>query len=230
MKISSTIASLLFVAFAADAMAATDRSYYVTELAPQHKFDVYNDGRNTFVQSVPGLIITGATADSDFFIVKGVPMSIRGFMNGKPITVMRGTPPVPKPVPPDPAAVNAQIKQLTAKLDSLSASVQPPAGATPTNAFAGLKSGNEQVWEIKSSDKTVFGAMKRWAKTAGWQLMWDTEGNDYPVIAEASYKGQFDVAVGGVMASLERSQYPLRACLYENRAVRVIHKTKRCEG
>lgn len=86
------------------------------------------------------------------------------------------------------------------------------------------------AWDIKLSDKTIYGAMKRWAKTASWQLMWDTEGNDYPVIAEASYKGQFDVAIGGVMASLARSQYPLRACLYENRAVRIIHKSKRCEG
>lgn len=134
MKLSSIIASLLLTAFSASAFAAPDRTYYVTELAPQQKFDVYNDGRNTFLQSIPGLIVTGATADGEFFIVKGVPSSIRGFMNGKPITVVRGLPPQPKPVTPDPAVVNAQIKRLTDKLDALTAQI-------PAKSALGAKAG-----------------------------------------------------------------------------------------
>lgn len=254
MKLSSIIASLLLTAFSASALAAADRSYYVTELAPAQKFDVYNDGRNTFLQSIPGLIVTGATADGEFFIVRGVPMSIRGFMNGKPITVVRGFPPAPKPAAPDPVVVNAQIKQLTEKLNALSQKMEPK-GLQNTTAAVGTSSHvgtsavpsnptnsplpviakplpvvAEKAWDIRLTDKTIYGAMKRWSKTAGWQLMWDTEGNDFPVIAEATYNGEFDIAVGGVMASLQRSQFPLRACLYDNRAVRVIHKSKRCEG
>jgi hypothetical protein len=140
MKLSSIIASLLLTVLSASAFAAADRTYYVTELAPQQKFDVYNDGRNTFLQSIPGLIVTGATADGEFFIVKGVPTSIRGFMNGKPITVVRGTPPAPRPVAPDPAVVDARIKALTDKLESLTAKVPSStaattvAGAAPTTA------------------------------------------------------------------------------------------------
>jgi hypothetical protein len=68
-----------------------DRSYYVTELAAQQKFDVYNDGHNTYIASIPGLVVTGATADGERYIVDGVPMQIRGYMNGKPTTVGRGT-------------------------------------------------------------------------------------------------------------------------------------------
>jgi hypothetical protein len=241
MKLSSIIASLLLTAFSASAFAAADRSYYVTELAPPQKFDVYNDGRNTFLQSIPGLIVTGATADGEFFIVRGVPTSIRGYMNGKPITVVRGTPPVYRPIQPDPAMVNAQIKQLTEKLNLLSQKVEPSKAQSPAITAGAEKSAlavavqpvpvaPEKAWDIRLADKTIFGAMKRWSKTAGWQLMWDTEGNDFPVIAEATYKGEFDVAVGGVMTSLQSSQFPLRACLYDNRAVRVIHKSKRCEG
>lgn len=108
-----------FTATAAEA----NRSYYVTELTAKQKFDVYNDGRNTYLESIPGLVVTGATADGERYIVNGVPQQIRGFMNGKPITVVRGTPPTPKPAGPDPAVVNAQIKQLTEKLDALSAKV-----------------------------------------------------------------------------------------------------------
>jgi len=239
MKPTLFIASITLAMTTLSAAAVTtDRSYYVMEQASPQRFEVYNDGRNTYLESIPGLVVTGATADGERYIVNGVPQQIRGFMNGKPITVVRGTPPAPKPAAPDPAVVNAQIKQLTEKLNNLSSKVQEPASASPQTTTSGStgsagnapKSISEQAWDIRSSDKTIYGAMKRWAKTAGWQLMWDTDGNDYPVIAEASYKGQFDVAVGGVMASLERSQYPLRACLYENRAVRVIHKTKRCEG
>jgi Toxin co-regulated pilus biosynthesis protein Q len=256
MKPTLFIASITLAMTTLSAAAVTtDRSYYVMEQASPQRFEVYNDGRNTYLESIPGLVVTGATADGERYIVNGVPQQIRGFMNGKPITVVRGTPPVPKPAAPDPAVVNAQIKQLTEKLNNLSARVPAPASASQSTTAPGStgsaagpvsigapvsstgnvatnapKSISEQAWDIRSSDKTIYGAMKRWAKTAGWQLMWDTDGNDYPVIAEASYKGQFDVAVGGVMASLERSQYPLRACLYENRAVRIIHKTKRCEG
>jgi hypothetical protein len=129
MKLLPIIASLLLTVVSMGAMAATDRSYYVTELAPQQKFDVYNDGRNTFLQSIPGLIVTGATADGEFFIVKGVPTSIRGFMNGKPITIVRGTAPIYRPVSPDPKTVNAELKRLTEELTSLKA--KAPATAEP---------------------------------------------------------------------------------------------------
>lgn len=141
MKTTSLIAILTLAVSAtlSPASAATDRSYYVTELASQQKFDVYNDGRNTYLESIPGLVVTGATADGERFIVNGVPQQIRGFMNGKPITVVRGTPPVPKPVTPDPAVVNAQIKQLAEKLDALTAKV--PAKPVPTQANAGQAGG-----------------------------------------------------------------------------------------
>ncbi|CAN7642298.1 TcpQ domain-containing protein [Massilia sp. LjRoot122] len=130
MKLTSIIAPLLLTAFSASAFAANDRSYYVTELAPQQKFDVYNDGRNTFLQSIPGLIVTGATADGEFFIVKGVPTQIRGFMNGKPITVVRGVPPAPTSAAPDPSVVNGKIKQLTEKLEALSSKVAGDTAST----------------------------------------------------------------------------------------------------
>lgn len=140
MKLSSLIASLMLAFVSVGAMAATDRSYYVTELAPQQKFDVYNDGRNTFLQSIPGLIVTGATADGEFFIVKGVPASIRGFMNGRPITIVRGTPPALRTAPADPKAVNAELKRLSDELTALTSKapslVEPGVVGTPKIAPA----------------------------------------------------------------------------------------------
>lgn len=131
------------------AAAPTDRSYYVTELSTPQRFDVFNDGHNTYIESIPGLVVTGATADGERYIITGVPQQIRGFMNGKPITVVRGTPPLPKPVAPDPAVVNAQIKQLTEKLDSLTSKVQPKPSPVVASAAGAAPNGNSTDTAIK---------------------------------------------------------------------------------
>lgn len=120
MKNSLLFAPLLFSAICATAFAATDHAYYVTEVTAQQKFDVYNDGHNTFLQSIPGLVVTGATADGEYFIVKGTPPTIRGFLNGKPITVVRGIPAAPKPPVPDTAAINARLEKLSQELANTS--------------------------------------------------------------------------------------------------------------
>lgn len=235
------------------AAAPTDHSYYVTETTVQQKFDVYNDGRNTYLESVPGLVVTGATADGERYIVNGVPRQIPGFMNGKPITVVRGLPPVPKaPVKPDTAAVSEQIKKLsdelrvlTASSDAIAAQQKP---AKVTNAANGMTSTPvaqtassrqipvetplkpSKVWEVRASDSTLYGTMKRWSKDANMQLMWETENHDVRLRGQASYPGDFDAAVFELMKSFEHSDYPMRACIYDNGAVRIVHTKKSCKG
>jgi hypothetical protein len=235
------------------AAAPTDHSYYVTETTVQQKFDVYNDGHNTYLESVPGLVVTGATADGERYIVNGVPRQIPGFMNGKPITVVRGLPPVPKaPVKPDTAAVKEQIKKLSEELSVLTASSdaiaakQKPAkaaiaaiGMTPTPAGQAASvhpipveapPKPAKVWEVKASDSTLYGTMKRWSKEANMQLMWETENHDVRLRGQASYTGDFDAAVFELMKSFQQSDYPMRACIYDNGAVRIVHTKKSCKG
>lgn len=134
MKTFHILAPLLLTAICTSAIASTDHSYYVTELSTQQRFDIYNDGQNTYVQSVPGLIVSGATADGDMFIVHGIPGTIRGYLNGKPITIVRGAPPAIKPVPPDAAVVNAKLKKLTDDLAALTAKASPQAMTATTGA------------------------------------------------------------------------------------------------
>jgi len=150
MKLPSLIASLLLTVASFGAMAATDRSYYVTELASQQKFDVYNDGRNTFLQSIPGLIVSGATADGEFFIVKGVPSSIRGFMNGKPITIVRGTPPALPPIPAD-KTVNADLKRLTDELTLLTSKAPALAKSRASTSTAPAPGTNADIGAIPTA-------------------------------------------------------------------------------
>lgn len=192
MKTFNLLAAVLLSALCASASAATDRSYYVTEVTAQQKFDVYNDGRNTYIQSVPGLVVNGATADGEFFIVRGVPNTIRGHMNGKSITVVRGTPPAPKPVTPDPAVVNAQIKKLSDQLASLDARTQYPGGpaagaaAPTTSAQAAAMNGRpplsdgaaRSLAELQAKNGNMLHAAASAAPSINDRIMWRVAPTD----------------------------------------------------
>lgn len=240
------------------AAAATDRSYYVTELAAQQKFDVYNDGRNTYLESIPGLVVTGATADGERYIVNGVPQQIRGFMNGKPITVVRGTPPIPKPVAPDPAVVNAQIKQLTEKLDALTAKVPakpaPDTGATSA-AIAGAAEGLTQSAgqaAARLADATASTPAPRRPTIAdvytyrvspndeNFRLLverWSKAvgwkaiwdvDKDILIGTQGEKAGDWKTAVRWALSSTKFSDTPVKPCFYNNSVVRVVRETVKC--
>lgn len=86
----------------------------------------------------------------------------------------------------------------------------------------------KESFSIKISDGTIYNALQRWSKSAGWQLSWEAT-RDFAVTLEATYIGDYEAAVGQLMTTLERSQYPLHACTFDNRAIRVVHKSKSCE-
>lgn len=258
MKLSSIIASLLLTVLSASAFAATDRTYYVTELAPQQKFDVYNDGRNTFLQSIPGLIVSGATADGEFFIVKGVPSSIRGFMNGKPITVVRGTPPIPKPVAPDPAVVNAQIKQLSEKLDALTAKVpaspaQGASAATPATAGATMAQAQNGAASTAPGAHAASPAPTPRRPTIAdvytYRVSPDDENfrllverwskavgwkaiwdvdKDILIGTRGEKAGDWKTAIRWALSSTKFSDTPVKPCFYNNSVIRVVRETVKC--
>jgi Toxin co-regulated pilus biosynthesis protein Q len=254
MKPTILIAILMLAATSASwsAAAATDRSYYVTELVSQQKFDVYNDGRNTYLESIPGLVVTGATADGERFIVNGVPQQIRGFMNGKPITIVRGIPPIPKPAAPDPATVKAEIKQLTEKLDALAAKVpgKPPlalVGATapatsPTGMqgtaahAAGQRPGGAPhradisdvyTYKVTPSDENLRLLVDRWSKTVGWKAIWDVD-RDVPIGTSGEKAGDWKTAVRWVLTSTKFGDVAVKPCFYNNSVVRVVRETVKC--
>jgi hypothetical protein len=199
MKLSSLIVSLLLTVVSVGAIAATDRSYYVTELASQQKFDVYNDGRNTFVQSIPGLIVTGATADGEFFIVKGLPASIRGFMSGKPITIVRGTPPAIRPSA-DPKTVNAELKRLTDELTLLTSKTPAPAEPAAGASTAGA-----------SATKAGIGAIPA-AGTAGQNVPAATPGNA-TVPVTVGTKSKLLTAADVMVYTVTPAQHDLRSVI-----------------
>lgn len=241
------------------AAAATDRSYYVTELAVQQKFDVYNDGRNTYLESIPGLVVTGATADGERFIVNGVPPQIRGFMNGKPITVVRGTPPIPKPVAPDPAVVNAQIKQLTEKLDALTAKVPakpvPDTGAAvpPSPGSTAALAQNGVASAARAADSVTPPPAPRRPTIAdvytyrvsqhdeNFRLLverWSKAmgwkaiwdvDKDILISTHGEKTGDWKTAIRWALSSTKFSDTPVKPCFYNNSVIRVVRETVKCK-
>lgn len=115
--------------------------------------------------------------------------------------------PALKPAPaPDPAGVAA----LTGAPNAAA-----PAGATGTS------------WDIVMADKTLNGAMARWAAAAGWQLSWELPV-DYAVQARTSVAGSFDEAVTQVVNSMESAEIPMQAIFYKgNKVLRILAKGAR---
>jgi hypothetical protein len=251
MKTKNLIVTFALSALAMNAWAAPDRSYYVTELVTQQKFDVYNDGRNTYLESIPGLVVTGATADGEFYIVKGVPNQIKGFMNGKPITFLRGAPPAPKAAPrPDAAAVNAELKRLTEELSTLTKASEakrpiPPvggniaapgaAGAPKTDVAATVttrpatpqRATDIALWRVTPSDGNLRLLIDKWSSGIGWKAIWDVD-RDIPIESTDEKSADFKTAVRRVLASTELGDVQVKPCFYSNQVIRIVRKTTKC--
>lgn len=129
--------------------------------------------------------------------------------------------------PPQPLIAPKQINtvQVVNKVVLPMVPMKEEAAANAAPAPAAKK-----TWEVRVSDGTVYGTLKRWSKDAGMQLMWETENHDLRLRGQATYTADFDVAVYELMKSVEHSDYPLRACIYDNGAVRIVHTKKSCKG
>jgi hypothetical protein len=202
-------------AFHANAGGFADRSYSVSESGSDEHIEIYNDGRNTYIQAVPGLIIKGATADGDKLIVSGIPSEIRGWKNGKPITLARIDSTVSKAPaikPADSVALNTRLEQITKEL-ALLVKKEAPVVTAPVIT--------EISWDIKSDDLAINPTIRRWAKIAGWQVSWEIPV-DYPVTLTDKFVGTFESAVARVVTAYEGSDYPPKVCFYDNKVVRVV--------
>lgn len=77
-------------------------------------------------------------------------------------------------------------------------------------------------WALTESDRTLKGALERWANTAGWRLFWEL-GVDYRIDAQATVKGSFEEAVAAVMKNMEHADVPPKAIFYRgNGVLRVV--------
>ncbi|KWK75203.1 pili assembly chaperone [Burkholderia ubonensis] len=118
----------------------------------------------------------------------------------------------------DHAPLTAQRGDVFRAAASASAAQALPATAQPAAAPVPAASS----WDVRASDGTIRGVLSRWARTAGWQLVWDAPV-DFSVDAQATLRGSFEDALQALVASLGRTSTPIQAILYQgNHVLRVV--------
>jgi len=104
--------------------------------------------------------------------------------------------------------------------------LEPPAPSVAPSAAPARTEG--RAWVVLLSDRNVRRTLERWSQQAGQQLVYDVE-KDLELAAEATFPGSYDDAVGGLMAGLQRSELPVRACLYSNLVTRIVRRNQPCD-
>ncbi|KVM86792.1 toxin co-regulated pilus biosynthesis Q family protein [Burkholderia stagnalis] len=147
-----------------------------------------------------------------------------------------GTPAGTEPAPASPFAERFDHAPLTAQRGDVprvaqaqaqtqtQAQAQALAGATPAAAARPVPApvANLPTWDVRASDGTIRGVLSRWARTAGWQLVWDAPV-DFSIDAQATLRGSFEDALQALVASLGRTSTPIQAILYQgNHVLRVV--------
>ncbi|KWI41165.1 toxin co-regulated pilus biosynthesis Q family protein [Burkholderia stagnalis] len=141
-----------------------------------------------------------------------------------------GTPAGTEPAPASPFAERFDHAPLTAQRGDVPRAAQAQtqaqalAGATPAAAARPVPPpvANLPTWDVRASDGTIRGVLSRWARTAGWQLVWDAPV-DFSIDAQATLRGSFEDALQALVASLGRTSTPIQAILYQgNHVLRVV--------
>lgn len=180
MKLTKFLAFVAITIASASSTAATDRAYYIAELSTPPRFDVYNDGQNTYLEAVRGLVVAGATADGDRYIVSGVPHRIYGILDGEDITLVRG---IPRSHVGATAPVDSQAQANGAPRTEPGDAGLPSGEQTSPNTVENLPftAGRPEMrvapleqWEIKAGDSLRY-TLDSWCERAGYRLLWNIE-------------------------------------------------------
>ncbi|MDH0866715.1 toxin co-regulated pilus biosynthesis Q family protein [Mitsuaria sp. GD03876] len=84
-----------------------------------------------------------------------------------------------------------------------------------------LRAAPPSDWTFTRADGTVHLALSRWAREAGWQLVWEVD-RDFPIDAEVTLRGNFVEALEQAMAALRDTDCPLQARLQpQTRVLRI---------
>ena len=216
-----TAIALMLTSIAAH--AATDSNYYIADQTINQQFRTHSDGKNTFIDAVPGLVVLGATADGDSYVLTGEPREIKIQMNGHATSLIRGNKAAVTSLPANAsspnAAILAKISQLEGRLKRTQESGRMADG-TPfisDDDTTSTGSATVQDWVVLPGDVRLAATFDRWAKTAGWRVQWDA--NKHLLIDSTStFSGSFVDAVKAALMTpgIRFGAYPLEACVYAN--------------
>lgn len=223
MKLHSLVVAMLLSVTALAANAANSTSVQFGDAEAVKKIDVYNDGRNTYIQATPGLVIRGATSDGDRYIIKGVPREIEGYLHGRPLTITQET---ARPTTPavNKAKLAADIASRIERLEKEQSDLQKK------KAEAEAPPPPKPVFKALVSDMNIRGVMNRWAHELGMQdVVWEIPDDDIPVDREVPFTTDLDESGTLLMQATSFTKHPARTCLHSNGVMRVIPKTRFCD-
>ncbi|WP_449122228.1 toxin co-regulated pilus biosynthesis Q family protein [Pseudomonas viridiflava] len=86
----------------------------------------------------------------------------------------------------------------------------------------------QEPWVISPSDITLRRALTKWAKRAGWQLVWDAS-EDVPLDVTAKFNGDFVTAVRTVFRSLSADVKLVGLTYKDNTVLRVVESGRRAQ-
>lgn len=188
------------------------------------------NGQSNIDKSNGGVMIVSTGTVRDYLNILGDQFGYYWSLNGSNVVFNPINPVIPKPTPlPVKQIESIQVESSNNVLivnnkttNSVATTTTPiapliktnqqvvdakPSVKTPTtpliNSTNIIQNKNYGIWEMKTSDKTVKKTFQRWAKDAGWQLIWNANV-DYPISAGMSIEGDFDYAVNEVCRA---SQY-----------------------
>ena len=121
------------------------------------------------------------------------------------------------------------INSVEAKPTEIHAAI-PASKPETLNAATGVVAVTKPVletWNVLARDITLSATLTRWGQPGNYQVLWAAT-KDLPAM-NATYQGNFEVALESLMEDTKHSGYPLHACLYNNKVVRVLHATQSCE-
>lgn len=244
MKIIPIIA-IAFLSILSFHASAADRNYIVSDTESQQKIDIYNDGRSTYIQAVPGLVIRGATADGERLIIRDVPNVINAELGGKKITLARGNAsPVIAPSKIITASLmkkfqstESEISERLNRLEKESALLDQDAkskketvtktAAINTETATAAELHSAPTWTTSPTDVNLRLLIGRWATSASWNSVWDAD-IDSPITGKDQITTDFKTAIRHVLSSTELGDSPLKPCFYTNNVVRVVRQSAKC--
>lgn len=221
------------IAYCNCSAAGLDRNYAISDPNLRQRLDIYNDGRNTYIQAVSGLIVRGATADGETLIVQGTPQVIQGWKDGAPVSFARVEPPTSRAVAPprtetvqqqpDAAALTNRLNLLANQLQVLQANAGSTSNPVPEKV---TPEAVKQAWDIEAADLSIYSTLKRWTRKTEksndkWQLSWDIPV-DYPVTITGTFSGSYADAVSKVISGFSKADYPPKACIHANNVIRIV--------
>lgn len=104
---------------------------------------------------------------------------------------------------------------------------EPDGGDVALQSKTGVDVGDKKVvisttkYKFETTDLSFKQALTRWAKIAGWQVSWEAE-KDFPGRIFAEFSDDFEKAVAEATRAYRNSDYPLKACGYDNKVIRVV--------